>query len=171
VEPPEVVGREVEAGRDALVPEGLEKVGCDIAVKRRLHNVEVRRFRIEHAEAGVMLGGEHDVADAGKFGERGYVPGIEFVRIECLRQIVEEPVREIVRSPHQRVADDDAELAIYAPVDKQAEALVAEPFETRRIIFSLSANRRTEKDNDRGEFLDHCTSVIIVNVKIDFAQG
>ena len=129
VEPVEIVGRKVDAGRDPLLAKRAHHVAEDVLAEGRVRDAVGRRFRGPHREAGVVLGGEDDVPDARQFREHGPILGIELARVERLRQLGEEAARVIVGRAGQRVADHRAELAVDAPVDEEAEALVAEPFE------------------------------------------
>jgi hypothetical protein len=81
-----------------------------------------------------MFGGKHHISDAGKLCQCGPNFGMEFARIEGLRQIFEEALGIVRRSTHQGVADDDTRLAIHAPVDEHAEALIAKPFQALRFV-------------------------------------
>ena len=89
---------------------------------------------VEHGEAGMVLGREHDVADAGQMRQPSPIQWIELVRVEGFGQLLEEAVRVFRRCADQRVADDHAELAVHAPVDEEAEALIAEPLQPLRLI-------------------------------------
>ena len=67
VKPPEIIGRIINARGDTLGTEGVEDFLRDIAMKRRIHDAEGGR-RVEHGEAGMVLGREHDVRVKG-FGQ------------------------------------------------------------------------------------------------------
>ncbi len=56
------------------------------------------------------------------------------MRIEGFGQVLEEAVRVFGRGPDQRVADDHAQLAVHAPVDEEAETLIAEPLQPLLLI-------------------------------------
>src|SRR3954447_23199447 len=94
------------------------------------------RFGGPHGEARVVLRGEHDIADSREFGENGPVLGIELAGVERLREVGEESAGVVVGGAGEGVADDRAELAVDGPVNEEAEALVAEPFETVGLVLS-----------------------------------
>ena len=56
------------------------------------------------------------------------------MRIKGFGQLREEPVGEIFRRPGQCMTDYHSELAIDAPMNEQAEALIAKPFEAIRLV-------------------------------------
>lgn len=103
-------------------------------MERRMKDAEIGGPGVPHAKAGVVFGGEHDVADTGQFGERSPVFRIEFARIKRRRQLGKEPFHVVVGSACEGVTDDHAQLAIEAPVDEQSEALVAKPLQTFWLI-------------------------------------
>ena len=74
-----------------------------------MHDAEIGGRGVPHGEAGMVLGGEDDVADAGEFGQRGPILRVEFARIEGLRQVVEEALGVSLVGARQRVGDDHAE--------------------------------------------------------------
>ena len=90
--------------------------------------------RVEHGEAGMVLGGEHDVADAGQVGQPSPVHGMEVIGVEGFGKFAEEAVSVLGRGADQGVADDYAELTVHAPMDEEAEALIAEPVETLLLV-------------------------------------
>ena len=94
-----------------------------------------------------MLGGEDDVADASEFGEGGPIVGVEFVGVEGFGEVVEEAVGVIVGCADEGVADDRAELGIEAPVDEEAEALIAEPFDAVGMVVGLGEEREGEEED------------------------
>src|ERR1700722_8546259 len=96
----------------------------------RVHDAKGGGLGVEHDEAGMVLGGEHDVADAGKVGESSPIHGLELIRVEGFGQFAEEAVGVVGGCAYQGMADDHAELTVHAPVDEEAEALIAKPVET-----------------------------------------
>jgi hypothetical protein len=66
VKPPEIVGLIINAGGNALGTEGIEDLLGDIAMKGGIHDAERGCLGVEHGKAGMVLGGEHNVADAGQ---------------------------------------------------------------------------------------------------------
>ena len=91
---------------------------------------------------------------------RAPIRRVEGARIERLRQFLEEPVGIFRRSAHQRMADDDAQLAIHAPMDEQAETLVTEPLQPvclierphLVVVLRTEAGRNDETcGNDKGK--------------------
>ena len=79
-----------------------------------------------------MFRGEDDVADTGEFGENSPIFGVEPAGVERFGQIFEEVLGVIIRGAHERVTDDGTKLAVDAPVNEEAEALIAEPFDAIR---------------------------------------
>ena len=75
---------------------------------------------------------------------------MKLLGVEGLRQIVEKAAGIFRRRSHERMADDHAELAVDAPVDEEAEALIAEPFEALGLVeradfgIVVSNNRYTD---------------------------
>jgi hypothetical protein len=134
VQPMEVVRREVEANRDAFVAEGLHDGGGDVLAEGRAHDVEVRRLRVPHAEAGVVLGREDDVLHAREPGEGRPVRRVELAGVEATRKFLEEAPRVVLVRARERVADHAAQRAVDAPVDEEPEAEVTEPLETLRLV-------------------------------------
>ena len=129
-----IVGRKVDAGGDALLAKGSQHVGENVALEGRAIDAELRGGGIPHGESGVMLGGEDDVLHAGELGQHGPILRMKFAGIEGIRQFGEEAPGEIVRGSDQRMTDHHAELAIDAPVDEEAEALVAKPLEALGLV-------------------------------------
>jgi len=82
----------------------------------------------------MMLGGEHHIAHASQVCECGPVFRVELAGIEGLEQFGKEAVGVVARSADEGMADDDAELAIEAPMDEESEALVAEPVEAVGLV-------------------------------------
>ena len=72
---------------------------------------------------------------------------MELMRVEGFGQFVEEAVSVFRRCADQGVADDDAELAVDAPVDEEAEALIAKPLQPLRLVerahFRIVLSRET----------------------------
>ena len=91
-------------------------------------------LRVEHGEAGMMLGGEHDVADAGQVRESSPIHGMKVIGIEGFGKFPEEAVGVFRGCTDQGMADDHAELTVHAPVDEEAEALIAEPVEALLLV-------------------------------------
>ena len=133
-EPPEIIGREIDTGRDTLGTEGVEDAFRQVALVGRAHDAEIGGLGVPHGESGVVLGGENGIFDAGEFGEGGPVVGFEFAGVEGFRKILEESAGVGGVGTGERVGDHDAGLGIDGPVDEEAEALVAEPFEAVGLV-------------------------------------
>lgn len=91
-EPPEIVGRVVETGRDALRAKRGHDLAGDVALEGRVRDVEIRGLRRPQAKPRVVFRGEHDIAHAGEAGEGGPVFGVKLARVERARQL-----REVTR--------------------------------------------------------------------------
>src|ERR1700744_5445252 len=71
MQPPEIIGRVIDAGGDALRTKGIKNFLGNIAMKRRMHDAEWRRCRIKHCKAGVMFGRKHYIPNSCKMRETG----------------------------------------------------------------------------------------------------
>ena len=91
-------------------------------------------FGVEHGKAGMVLGREHDVADAGQVGQPRPIHGMEVIGVESFGEFCEEAVSVLGGCADQGMADDHAELTVHAPVDEEAEALIAKPVETLLLV-------------------------------------
>ena len=140
MQPEEIVGRKIDSGGDALLAEGAEELGGDVLAVGRLHDVERHGAGVPHAEAVVMLGGEDHVAEAGETGEAGKAVGVEAGGIEGLGEIAVEAFNILGAGAYEGVTDDGAELRVDAPVNEQAEALIAEPLQPLRAIPCLDVH-------------------------------
>jgi hypothetical protein len=61
---------------------GLSK--NDVTTERRLHDVVVGEFGVPQTEAVVVLGGQHHIFHARRFGDGDPLVGVEFDRVELL---------------------------------------------------------------------------------------
>jgi hypothetical protein len=59
---------------------------------------------------------------------------MKLVGVKALRQIFEKAICVFGGSADQGVTDDHAKLAVHAPVDEEAEALIAKPFQALGLI-------------------------------------
>src|ERR1700730_1917839 len=103
-------------------------------MKGRVHDAEGGGRSVEHGEARVVLGGEHDVADAGQMRQSSPIHWMKVVRVEGFGEFSEEAVGVFRGCTDQGVADDHAELTVDAPVDKETKALIAEPVEALLLV-------------------------------------
>ena len=145
--PPVIVAVPVRNGE---IGPGLDSTGT-VGVKNLFGNVGpgVRMERtsfvrhlvvclagVKHAEAVVVLGGEHHVFHAGVPGSIGPLPGVEVDRIESVFQVlVRADIVEVIHIPpglvlpgnivrRQGPGLDDAPLAVGTPVDEHAKLQV-----------------------------------------------
>ena len=127
-----------EFGRD-LVREYVDALGAErvcvladeVAAELGAGDLVVRRLRVPHAEALVVLRGEDGVLHAG--GLRGLRPGlrIEEVGIEVLHVAVVLLVRDHLLGLHPLVASGDG---VEAEMDEHAEAIVLPPGEALGLL-------------------------------------
>jgi len=146
-----IVRRKIDARRNTLPREGLENFARNIVLERRIHNAKVGRLCLKHTEAGMMFGCKDDIANAGQFGESGPILRIEFAGVERLRQVFEKALRVVVGRADERMANHRAELAVHAPMNEQAKALVTKPFHLVGVILCLGWHecRCQKKGEDR----------------------
>ena len=101
----------------------------------RVHDAEVRRLRVPHGEAGVVLGGEDHVLDARQLGQRGPILRARNLRgLKVFGSSVKNRLDVGFVGPHQRMRNHHAGLAVNRPVDEQAESLVVEPFQPLGLV-------------------------------------
>ena len=81
-QPPEIVGRVIEAGRDTLGAKSRQDFGGDVALERGVRDVKISRCGRPQAEARMMFGREDHVAEPGELRERGPVLRVELARVE-----------------------------------------------------------------------------------------
>lgn len=141
----------------SLANKRAQKFAGDVALEGRPHDVEGRGLSGPHAEAGVMLGGKDDALDAGDLGGGGPVTGLEFARVEGARQVVDEAFEVVAGSADHGVGDGGADLRIEAPVDEEAEAEVAEPFEPLELVLLAGEGEREGgAEEERTAHAIHC---------------
>ncbi len=137
VQPPEIVGREVDADRDPLLTEGVDYLPEDIFAIGRMHDTEAGCLGVPHTETRVVLRRENDIFETGQFSEPRPFIRFEMFRIEELRKLFEESLLIFRGCANQRVRDDAAERPVYAPVNEKAKAAVAKFFHPGRLILPL----------------------------------
>ena len=101
-----------------------------VAAQRRVHDVVVGLFRVEHAEAVVMLGDQHQVLHPRLPGDPDPRVGVEAGRVEMPVELV------ILLDGHlgsPRPADLGSLEAHRAPMYEHAEPRVAPPGEPRLV--------------------------------------
>ncbi len=138
VQQPEVIRREVKSHAQ---PGGAEGIGIhlrDILLVGSVRDRKVRGFGGEHAEAAVVLVGQHGVFESAQFRQRGPIGRVVFGGVEGLRQFLEETAGVAFIRADQAVADHRADLGINRPVDEHAERLIAECFQFFGLVEDLS---------------------------------
>ena len=133
-QPPEIVRREVDTRGDALRAERIEDFAREVVLVGRVHDAEVSGLGVPHGESGMVFGGEDDVPDTGQLRQGGPIRGLEFARIECLRQLFKKALQVGFVGAGQRMRNHDAGLAIHRPMNEQAESLVAKPLQPFRSV-------------------------------------
>ena len=133
-EPPEVVGRVVEARSEAGVAEGAHEFAGDVAGEGGFHDAEIRCFSVEHGEAVVVFGGEDDVLHADQLGETRPLGGVELCGVEGFGELFDVALKVVVAGTDHGMADLEAELGIDSPVNEEAKAEVAEPLEALGLV-------------------------------------
>src|SRR5262249_35028739 len=78
---------------------------------------------------------------------------VEFAWVEGFRQLVEEAIDVSFIGTHQRVRNHHSKLRIDRPVDEQAEAEIAEPFQALRLV-QRSRRDVTLRDCRQGQTQD-----------------
>ena len=68
-------------------------------MKRSMHDAEGGGLRVEHGEAGMVLGGEHDITNPGQVRQPSPIQWMKLVRIEGFGQFVKEAVRIFPETP------------------------------------------------------------------------
>ncbi len=130
-----IVGAPVDAAAAAGIGEQSDDV---LAVGRfRAGDLVVGEFRIELAEAVVVLGGEDQVLHAGVFGELHPLVGVELHRVEHAVEVVVDLDRHVAglflrasaAFAAARPADFGAHDAHRTPVNEHAEAKVFPAFD------------------------------------------
>ncbi|OPZ73917.1 MAG: hypothetical protein BWY79_02194 [Actinobacteria bacterium ADurb.Bin444] len=132
LEPGQVVGvvpvhdREVVAGPDARLLEGLVVHRQHVLAVGRVGDLVVGGLGVPHAEAVVVLGGEDGVLDAGLLRQRRPFVRVVLHRVELGGQLLVLLLRDLAD-----VADPLtlAEQGVDTPVDEQAELDVLEPLD------------------------------------------
>ena len=117
--------RVVEKEFDALFVALSSQLLHDIALKgRRLYDVVICEFAVEHTEAIVMLAGDGNVFDPRIFRHLNPRMGIKFCGIELRRQlfVLADGDAFVVHNPFAM-----ANQRIDSPVNKHAKARIAEP--------------------------------------------
>ena len=135
---PEVIRREVKSHAQPGSAEGIGIHLRNILTVRGVRDREVRGFGGEHAEAAVVLVGEHGVFESTQFRQGGPFGRVVFGGVEGLRQVLKETAGVVFIRADQAVADHRADLGIKRPVDEHAECLIAECFQFFRFVEDLS---------------------------------
>jgi hypothetical protein len=74
-----------------------------------------------------VFGGEHDIANSRNTSQSSPFVGIKAGGIEGFGEFGEEAVCVVGGRSYQRMTDDNAELAVHAPMNEETESLVAKP--------------------------------------------
>jgi len=96
VEPPEVVGGEIEADGQPLLAQGVDEQPGDVLAVGRVQDAIVGGGGLENAEARVMRGGKDHVFGAGELTERGPLVGVEQLGVKGLGQFLEKTAAVVV---------------------------------------------------------------------------
>src|SRR5438132_14334795 len=120
--------RVVEAQRHAAFYAGACQLLDDVLAIGSIGDLVVREGRIEHAEAIVMLGGEHHVLLAGSAGQIDEGIGVKLRWIESHGKWPILRFRDATGSrPHNGPRGFDAWERIRSPVNKHSEFRIAIP--------------------------------------------
>ena len=108
---------------------GLGELFDHVAFEGGAHDVVVGEGRIEHAEAAVVLRGEHDVFHAGVLGDLDKGAGVELGGVKGAVEVVVNRVGDVALAGDVHAglfvpADLDAEQAGGVPVHEEAEGEV-----------------------------------------------
>ena len=90
IQPPEVVGRKVNADSNALLSECRDHWPHDIFAVGRMGHAEFRRTGVPHTESGVVLRCKHHVSESGQLGQARVIIRPILIGIEVFRQSLEE---------------------------------------------------------------------------------
>src|SRR6187402_673046 len=149
VQPEEVIGRKINARCNSLLSKRGKQFAGDVFSVWRLHDVEVGRLRIPHAETVVMLGSKDHVTDTRHLGQARHCIRVEVRRIEGLWQLTVEAIDVVIGSTSQGVADDNAQLAVDAPVNEHPQTLVTEPLQSLRLVLIRALRKRFKAKKQR----------------------
>src|SRR5579885_102706 len=98
---------------------------------------------------GVMLGREHDIAEACQARQHGPIARLELMRVEAAGQL-EKALDVIFGGAYQGMADGGADLAVQAPVDEEAEAGIPEPLDALVAVGGGGGNQGGAQQGEQG---------------------